>query len=110
MIQEHIERIRTKVQDTESLPAETKTELLELLSLLKTEVGELSQTREADAQTVARSVDASAQEAIRPDRQPEEFDTALGELNASVEGLEATHPKLVETVNRIAVTLSNMGI
>ena len=30
--------------------------------------------------------------------------------NSKVEGFEASHPQLVQVVNRIAVTLSNMGI
>ncbi len=110
MIQEHIDRISTKVQESQSLAEPGKAELLALLEQLKAEVGMLSETREAEAMRVARSVDASADESIRGERQPEQFEGALGELNASVDGLEATHPKLVETVNRIAVTLSNMGI
>jgi len=33
-----------------------------------------------------------------------------GDLLSTVEELEASHPELVGVINRIAVTLSNMGI
>jgi hypothetical protein len=49
-------------------------------------------------------------EAVRIPRRPEVLGETLQGLVASVEGLENTHPRLVAAVNRIALTLSGMGI
>ncbi|MDQ3622954.1 MAG: DUF4404 family protein [Verrucomicrobiota bacterium] len=110
MIREHIEQIQAKVRDAKSIPEETRADLLELLSGLKSEVDVLSQTREEDAHSVARFAAASAHEATRAEQKPELLKAALDGLSSSVAGLEASHPKLADTVNRIAVALSNMGI
>jgi hypothetical protein len=110
MIQDHIEQIEEKVQKTAGLSSETKSELLNLLSELKVEVSNLSKTNQEDARSVAHFVAASAHEATRMERKPEQAGAALRGLTASVEGLEGSHPELTALVNRIAVTLSNMGI
>jgi hypothetical protein len=36
--------------------------------------------------------------------------SSVDELRSSVEGFEQSHPKLVEVVNRISSSLSNLGI
>ncbi len=110
MIQDQIDQIESKLQNADGLSAETRTELLTLLAELKVHVAELSKTDAAGANSVAGFAAASAQEATRTPRQPEELDSAIQELTGSVSGLEASHPRLVEVVNRIAVALSNMGI
>ena len=108
-IQDRIESIEAKLRDADISDA-TKAELLSLLSALKSEVQELAKTRDEDARSIACFVDASAHEATRTEKKPELLNRALSGLTESVQELEASHPELVNTVNRFATILSNMGI
>ena len=110
MIQDRIAKIESTLQSAPNLPAETRSELLSLLAELKAEVGPLSTTHGENAATIARFADASVHEATRSQRNPEQTAAALSGLSGSVEGFEASHPRLVQIVDRIALTLSNMGI
>ena len=110
MIQDCIEAIEAKLKDAKHISDGTRAELMELLAALKSEVGELAKTRQEDARSIACFVDASAHEATRNERKPELLQPALSGLTASVQELEASHPELVNVVNRLATTLSNMGI
>ena len=110
MIQDRIDKIEASLAKAANLPPETRTELLALLAELRGEVAPLTETHREDAQSIARFADASVHEATRTERKPAQTEAALQGLTASVEGFEASHPRLVEIVNRIAVTLSNMGI
>ena len=83
---------------------------MKLLAALKEEVGTLAESHEEDARSIASFVDASAHEATRAEKKPKLVEASLNGLTASVESFEASHPKLAETVNQIAVVLSNMGI
>ncbi len=110
MIQDRIAKIEATLQSAGNLPEATRAELLSLLADLKAEVAPLTGDHREDAQSIARFTDASVHEATRQARKPDQTEAALKGLTASVEGFEASHPRLVEIVNRIAVTLSNMGI
>ena len=110
MIQERIDKIENAVHSAANLPAETKQELLALLSELKAEVGPLNETHGEHADRITRFADASVQEATRSERAPEQAAAAVTDLSASVVGFEASHPRLVQIVDRLANTLSNMGI
>ena len=110
MIQDRIAKIESTLQSAPNLSPETKQELLALLAELKAEVAPLSATHGEDAASIARFADASVHEATRSERKPEQTAAALSGLNASVQGFEASHPRLVQIVDRIALTLSNMGI
>jgi Domain of unknown function (DUF4404) len=110
MIEEHIQNIESKVRANRNIPEDTKAELLSLLEGLKSEVSALAETHSEDARSIARFVDASAQEATREQKKPALIEASLTGLTSSVEGLEAEHPKVVQIVNRLATILSNMGI
>ena len=108
MIQDRIAKIEATLTNAPDLPAATRAELLALLADLKTEVAALAPTHGEQAQSITRSADAAfslagqAEEASTP--------AVLQDFRASVEGFEASHPRLVQIVDRIALTLSNMGI
>jgi len=110
MIQDHIEKIETKVQGAKGIPEETRNELMGLLSTLKSEIGDLSQTHGEAADSITRFTEVSALEATREEKRPELVKVAVHGLTSSVEGFESSHPGLVQIVNRIATVLSNMGI
>lgn len=110
MISDRIAQIEATLHNAPHLPAETRAELLRLLAELKAEVAPLAESHGEDVQSITRFTDASVHEATRSARKPEQTEAALKGLTSSVAGLEASHPGLVQIVNRIAVTLSNMGI
>lgn len=110
MIQDRIEKIETTLRNSPNLAAETRDELLQLIDDLKAEVTPLVQSHCDDVQSIARFADASVHEATRSEQKPALFEAALKGLSRSVQGFEASHPKLVQAVDRLALTLSNMGI
>ncbi|MSU60151.1 MAG: DUF4404 family protein [Pedosphaera sp.] len=110
MIDDTIKKIEAQLQSSEAIPAERRRELLELLAKLKAEVATLSQTHGDEARSIAGFTQVSAHEATRETPNPELLDLSLQGLRSSVEGFEKTHPKLVQVVNSISNTLSNLGI
>jgi hypothetical protein len=110
MIPQKIEQIEATIEQAQNLPPETKSDLLHLLADLKVQIAELSKTNEASAQSVTSLAHASAHEATREEKDPEDLQSAITNLTDSVVELETSHPKLAEVVNRIALILSNMGI
>lgn len=105
-----LNRIKEKISRAEGLSPSHKQELLELVNQLYAELSHLSDTDAGRADSVSGFAQVSAHEASTPGRKPETLDYALKGLSSSVEELEASHPKLVETVNRICVMLSDIGI
>jgi Domain of unknown function (DUF4404) len=110
MIPQKIEQIETKIEQATDLPSETRNDLLHLLADLRVQVELLSKTNQESAQSVTTLAHASAHQATRTEKDPEELHSSLEKLTDSVVGLETSHPKLAEVVNRIALILANMGI
>lgn len=110
MIQNTLAEIEARLKHVDSVEDGNKAELLMLLSILKSEVAELSRTHGEHAQSIAGFTTVSAHEATRDERNPELLKLSLDGLACSVAGFEKSHPKLVEIVNQICVTLSNSGI
>lgn len=109
MLQDTLEKIEERVRQAAIAPQQ-RTELLELLAGLKTEVDTLSHTHEEQAQSIAAFTAVSAHEATRDQKNPELMDLSLRGLSQSVRGFEESHPRLVQLVNSISTTLSNLGI
>jgi len=86
MIEKTIGEIEAKIRGADSVSEERKSELLQLLVKLKTEI---TTSQNQNLQPLKNSVE---------------------ELRSSVEGFEQSHPKLVQIVNSISTTLSNLGI
>ena len=110
MLQDRIQQIEARISAAQTISDETRRELLTLLASLKAEVAGLAATQQEDAHSIAHFADASTHEATRAERKPEVLEAALKGLTGSVVGLETSHPTIVKVVNRIAQTLSNMGI
>ena len=110
MIPDRISKIEAALSNTPGLPAETRAELLRLLAELKAEVAPLVETHAESVQHIAGSADAAVQAAVRREEQPDQATEALEGLAASVRDFEVSHPRLVQIVDRLALTLSNMGI
>lgn len=110
MIKDTIAKIEERLRHAGSLSAEQRADLLKLVGTLKSEVDGLSATEPDKAQSIAGFTAVSAHEATRDEKNPELVDLSLKGLERSVEGFEASHPGLVQVVNRICTTLANLGI
>jgi len=109
MSEERIEKIKSAVDAAGHIPADKKAALAEALSKLKPALAQISETHQEDAESIARLVEASTQEATRQKR-PEHLDTHLHGLKHSVEKFEASHPQLVAFVTEYSAVLSALGI
>jgi hypothetical protein len=110
MIPERIAQIEATLRNSPNIPEATRQELLELLAGLKAEVAPLAATDRETADQITGSADAAVQATVRRGEQPEEAAQAVEGLAASVRDFEISHPRLVEIVDRLALTLSSMGI
>ena len=110
MIEDTIGKIEDQVRSAEAIKEERRRELLQLLGTLKSEVAELSKTNKEQAQSIAGFTQLSAHEATRAEQNPELLKLSLQGLGSSVRGFEESHPRLVQIVNAISRTLSNLGI
>ena len=110
MIEERIHSTESAVKAADNISADKKAELLGLLARLKSALGEVSQTQQEDAQSIAHFAEASAREATRRKKKPKLLKTALDGLKQSMEEFEASHPELVGLVNQFATVLADMGL
>ena len=110
MTDEHIEKTKSAIESAENIPPDRKAELLDLLSKLKPAIAKVSETHHEDAKSIARLVEASAHETIRPEKKPEQTHRLLHELKNSVENFEASHPELAASVGKYSTLLSALGI
>jgi hypothetical protein len=110
MIEDTIGKIESRIQSSEAIKDDRRQELLQLLGTLKAEVEALSKTHGEQAESIAGFTEVSAHEATRSEQNPQLLDLSLRGLKSSVEELEESHPRLVQIVNAISNTLSNLGI
>jgi Mg2+ and Co2+ transporter CorA len=110
MIEKTISEIEAKISGAESVSAERKAELLQLLGTLKTEVARLSETHSEQADSIAGFVQLSAHEATRVEQNPQLRELSLEGLRTSAGGFEQSHPRLVQIINSISKTLADLGI
>jgi hypothetical protein len=110
MIEETVGKIEARIQTSDAINEERKRELLQLMATLKSEVAELSKTHGEQAQSIAGFTEISAHEATRSEQNPQLLRLSLEGLSSSVGGFEQSHPRLVQIVNAISSTLSNLGI
>jgi hypothetical protein len=110
MIEDTISKIEARIQGAESIKEERRQELLQLLATLKSEVAHLPPVHDEHVQSIAGFTEVAAHEATRARQNPDLLKLSLRGLDSSVEGFEESHPKLVQIVNAISHTLSNLGI
>jgi len=110
MIEDTIKNIEARIQSSETIKEDRRRELLQLLGTLKSEVAALSQTHSEQAESIAGFAELSTREATREQQNPQLLNLSLKGLNSSVEEFERSHPHLVQIVNTISNTLSNLGI
>jgi hypothetical protein len=110
MIDDTIRKIEAKIQGADSIHSDRKAELLQLLGTLKSEISTIPEDDREQAESIAGFAERSAHEATRAKQNPELLNLSLKGMTSSVEGFEKSHPQLVQIVNSISQTLSNIGI
>lgn len=110
MIEDTIGKIEAKIHGAETIREDRRQELLQLLGTLKSEVAVLSKTHGEQAESIAGFAELSTHEATRAEQNPQLLQLSLQGLSSSVGELEKSHPRLVQIVNAISNTLSNLGI
>lgn len=110
MIEDTIQKIEQQLNSAQAIKPERREELLKLLQTLKSEVSMLSKTHGEEAASIARFTEVSTHEATRSSQDPQLLDLSLEGLRSSARSFEESHPKLVQIVNSISRTLSNLGI
>src|SRR4030065_1238605 len=109
VIQETITQIEERIKKAKSLNDAKKRELLNLLSILKIEVSELSKTHAEHTQSITGFTEVSIHEAMREEKNPQLLKLSLQGLSTSVEEFESSHPKLVGVVNSLCTFSSHIG-
>ena len=110
MINDTIAKIEQQLNAAKAIKPERRDELLKLLETLKTEVETIAGTHGEQAASIARFTEVSTHEATRTQQDPQLLDLSLEGLRSSTRSFEESHPKLVQIVNAISRTLSNLGI
>ena len=110
MIQDHLDKIEERLKQSKTVKESDKAELLTLLTTLRTEIADLSQTHHEQAESIAGFAELSAHEATRSEKSPELFNLSIEGLASSVQGFEISHPELVGIINTFCTMLSNLGI
>jgi len=101
MVEDRIRNIEARVESSANLPEGAKAELLELLAALRAELHGVNKEHLERAENASGRVDVPHGETV---------EDALGGLTSTVTELEATHPRLSDLANRIAVALASIGI
>ena len=110
MIQDHLNKIEDRLKQSEAVKESDKAELLALLTTLRTEIADLSQTHYEQAESITGFAELSAREATRSEKNPALLNLSVKVLSSSVHGFETSHPRLVEIINTFSTMLSNLGI
>jgi len=110
MIQDHLDKIEERLKQSEAVKESDKAELLTLLTTLRTEIADLSQTHYEQAESITGFAALSAREATRSEKNPALLNLSIEGLASSVQGFETSHPRLVEIINTFCTMLSNLGI
>jgi hypothetical protein len=105
-----MKELKNRIQKDKSVPTQTKSELLSMLSNLESQVTKLSKTHLEHAQSIAGFIERSTHEATRKKKHPELLDLSLSGLKESVKQFEASHPQMVKEINSICTVLANMGV
>lgn len=110
MINDTLEKIESAIARVGTLDTHKKTELVALLNKLKAEIGALPASQSDKASSLANFAQAAAHEAARENSDTRLRTISIEGLAHSVKSFEASHPVLVETVNKICLMLSQIGI
>ena len=94
-----IDEIKQTIRSLDQISETRKIELSNMLDELSKELSSVEPEQ-------ARNIADSACDAVNSDKEPD----VLDKFSKSVSEFETEHPKLVDTVNRLCIMLSDIGI
>lgn len=110
MIESIMKRIEEILDASDKMDEGRRSEMRRLLETLKEETKLLSESHREEAESIASFTGLTAQQAIRTSPDPKLVSLSSEGLMASVEGFEASNPRLVSAVNALCTFFSSMGI
>ncbi len=110
MIEETIAKIERAIRRAGDVDPGRREELVHLLEELLAEVRALPAAQSERAQSIAQFAESAAHEAARVDSSARLQELSREGLRESVDGFEASHPRLTAVVNEICNLLAGMGI
>jgi len=109
-LKKSIARVESSIKKMKAVDGKKKKELIKVLNTLESEVEKLSKTHTDHARSIAGFTEIATHESTRREKARDLQELSLDGLASSVEGFEVSHPKLVDTVNRVCMLLSGIGI
>ncbi len=110
MLRHTLEKIEKKIKTSPNIPDPNKAEYIVLLKTLNDEINELQKSQKEKAESIKGFTKVSAYEATRKEINPNLIKISIDGLASSVRGVEASYPRLTQTVNAICTFLSKIGI
>ncbi len=110
MLSHTLEKIEKKIKTSPNIPDLNKAEYIALLKTLNDEINELQKNQKEKAESIKGFTKISAHEATRTEINPNLIKISIEGLLSSVKGVEASYPRLTQTVNEICAFLSKIGI
>ncbi|MCG8473323.1 MAG: hypothetical protein MI742_15895 [Desulfobacterales bacterium] len=110
MIETTMKRIEKTLAEADKMDPARREELLALMENLKSEVAVLAESHKEEAESIAGFTGLTTHEAVREHPDPKLVDISKEGLLASVEGFEASNPRLVAAVNQVCSFFASMGI
>lgn len=103
-----LQEIKEKLSADNSIDAEKKLELLQLMDELNLEIGHVESADQIES--ITGQVKRTTDEISREEKDPDLIEKAINDLKDSVTEFEVSHPNLFEKVNNISAMLASMGI
>ena len=110
MIKDTLAKIESAILRAGALDNKNKTELIALLTKLKSEIETLPASHMEKADSLANFAQAAAHEAARENTDNRLKSLSIEGLAQSVKSFEVSNPVLAETVNDICLMLARIGI
>ncbi len=110
MLKKTLETLEAKIKTSANIPEEKKSEYFDILERLNEEINELGKSDKEKAESISGFTKVSAHESTRKEIDQNLITIAADGLNESVKEFEASHPRLVSTVNDFMTFLSKLGI
>ncbi len=110
MLKDTLTQLEAKIKTSNNIPDEKKQEYYRLLEQLNSEINVLKETDRETAESVSGFTKISTHETTRQDVNPDLIAHSIEGLAESVREFEASHPRLVSTVNQFCAFLSKLGI
>ena len=105
-----IEELEKRIESTSQIDAKIKEDLLDLMRSLKTELTDLKKAHPDTAHAIADKTKLSTEKVLCSENKQSELQEHIDGLQETVGEFEVSHPKLVQTVNRFCMMLSDIGI